>query len=40
MGDTPDNFNEENADVNGDGKIDIADIVAFNKKKKLLDDDE
>ena len=40
MGDTPDNFNEENADVNGDGKIDIADIVAFNKKRKLLDEDQ
>ena len=32
------NFNEENADVNGDGQIDIADIVAYNRKKKLLDD--
>ena len=38
MGDDPANFNEENADVNGDGQIDIADIVAYNRKKKLLDD--
>ena len=27
MGQTPDNFNEKNADVNGDDKIDAADIV-------------
>ena len=31
MGDTPEDFDEEAANLNGDDRIDVADIVLLNK---------
>ena len=40
MGNKPANFNEKNADVNNDGKIDVTDIVSFNNKMRMLPPDD
>ena len=34
MGQTPEGFNKKNADLNGDGMINAADIVELLNKKK------